>query len=72
LDADAAKQGSDDALVVLGSEFQDAFRCFVSVEESMEVCQQDLDLAARLQELGDFDRGHEVGRMWVACGGSFQ
>ncbi len=52
--------------VVLGPKTDEQFWCFDVVKKAMDIGKEDLDFAARAQEVGDFDNGNEVSTVWSA------
>lgn len=67
---DGFEEGGDDIAVVFGAEVDEVDGRFEVVEEAVDVCEEDFDVAARAEEVGEFYDGAEVAAVWAAgcCG----
>lgn len=57
---DGLEEGSDDVAVVFSAELDELDRCFEIVEEAVDICEQDLHVAASAQELGDLQDRYKL------------
>lgn len=60
------EEGGDDIAVVFGAEVDEFDGRFEVVEEAVDVGEEDFDVAAGAQEVGEFDDGDEVAAVRAA------